>query len=99
MRPWDVLDKAIQLRRDDAGLWCQRGEIFVQLARLDQALQSFQQALKLNPHHHDALYKSGILLHKPRNGTKRHWRSLISATGCFRTTLRRCGPALGFATA
>ena len=40
-----VLDKAIQLRRDDATLWCQRGDIFIQLARFDQALQSFQKAL------------------------------------------------------
>lgn len=60
----DVLDKAIQLRRDDAGLWCQRSDILIQLARLDQALPSLQRALELNPRHHDALYKSGILLHK-----------------------------------
>ena len=59
-----VLDKAIQLRPADAALWCQRGDIFFQLARLEQALPSFQHALKLDPHHRDALYKSGILLHK-----------------------------------
>ncbi len=60
----NVLDKAIQLRSDDAEFWRQQGDILVQLARLDQALLSFQQALKLNPHHHDALHKSGIVLHK-----------------------------------
>jgi tetratricopeptide (TPR) repeat protein len=60
----DVIDKAIQLRREDAALWCQRGDIFIQLARFDQALSSFQQALKLNPRHQNALYKSGVLLHK-----------------------------------
>ncbi|MDN5002958.1 tetratricopeptide repeat protein [Bradyrhizobium sp. GCM10027634] len=59
-----VLDKAIQLRADDAALWCQRGDIFIQLARLEQALLSFQHALKLNPHQCDALYKNGIVLHK-----------------------------------
>jgi len=60
----NVLDKAIQLRRDGAGLWCQRGDILIQLARLDQALTSYQHALELDPQHHDALFKSGILLHK-----------------------------------
>ena len=60
----NVIDKAIQLRPRDAGLWCQRGDIFIQLARLDLALSSLQQALEFDPHHHDALYKSGILLHK-----------------------------------
>ncbi|MGY0570060.1 tetratricopeptide repeat protein [Bradyrhizobium sp. RDM12] len=60
----NVLNKAIQLRPENAELWRQRGDIFIQLARLDQALLSFQHALKLNPHHHDALYKSGVVLHK-----------------------------------
>lgn len=60
----DVLDQAIRLRPDDAELWRQRGDIFIQLARLDQALPSFRHALELNPHHHDALYKSGVVLHK-----------------------------------
>jgi tetratricopeptide (TPR) repeat protein len=60
----NVIDKAIQLRDDDAGLWRQRGDIFIQLARLDQAFLSLQRALQLDPHHHDALYKSGALLHR-----------------------------------
>jgi len=60
----NVLDKAIQLRPNDAALWRQRGDIFIQLARPDQALLSFQHALKLDPNHHDALYKSDVLLHK-----------------------------------
>ncbi|MET4802304.1 tetratricopeptide repeat protein [Bradyrhizobium sp. LB11.1] len=60
----NVLDKAIQLRPNDAELWRQHGDICIQLARLDQALLGFQRALKLNPQHHDALYKSGVLLHK-----------------------------------
>ncbi|QOZ73123.1 Tetratricopeptide (TPR) repeat [Bradyrhizobium arachidis] len=59
----NVLDKAIQLRPDDAGLWRQRGDILSQLSRLDQALASFEHALKLDPQHHDTLRKSGILLH------------------------------------
>ncbi|WP_342737274.1 tetratricopeptide repeat protein [Bradyrhizobium sp. B117] len=60
----NVVDNAIQLRPDDAGLWRQRGDILSQLSRLDQALASFQHALKLDPNHHDALRKSGTLLHK-----------------------------------
>jgi tetratricopeptide (TPR) repeat protein len=59
----NVFGKAIQLRPDEAALWRQHGDTLVQLARLDQALLSFQEALKLDPRHHDALYKSGIVLH------------------------------------
>jgi tetratricopeptide (TPR) repeat protein len=60
----NVLDKAIQLRGDDAALRRQQGEIRIQLAQLDQAVLSFQAALKLDPDHHEALYKTGALLHK-----------------------------------
>jgi tetratricopeptide (TPR) repeat protein len=59
-----VLDKAVQLRPDDAELWRHLGNILVQLARFDQALLSFQHVLKLNPRHQDALYKSGALLNQ-----------------------------------
>jgi tetratricopeptide (TPR) repeat protein len=59
-----VLDKAVQLKPDDAELWKHLGDILVQLARFDQALLSFQHALKLDPRHPDALYKSGALLNQ-----------------------------------
>jgi tetratricopeptide (TPR) repeat protein len=59
-----ALDKAVQLRPDDAELWRHLGDILVQLTRFDQALLSFQHVLKLDPHHQDALYKSGALLNQ-----------------------------------
>ncbi|RXT43425.1 hypothetical protein B5V03_22645 [Bradyrhizobium betae] len=60
----NVLDKAIQLRPDDAALWRQQGDIRIQLGRLDQAVLSLQHALQLGPNHQDALYKTGAVLHK-----------------------------------
>ena len=59
-----ALDKAVQLRPDDAELWRHLGDILVQLTRFDQALLSFQHVLKLDPRHQDALYKSGALLNQ-----------------------------------
>jgi tetratricopeptide (TPR) repeat protein len=59
-----ALDKAVQLRPDDAELWRHLGDILVQLTRFDQALLSFQHVLKLDPRHPDALYKSGALLNQ-----------------------------------
>ena len=59
-----VLDKALQLKSDDAELWRQLGDILVQLTRFDEALLSFQHTLKLNPRHPDALYKTGALLNQ-----------------------------------
>jgi tetratricopeptide (TPR) repeat protein len=59
-----VLDKAVQLRPDQAELWRQLGDILVQLMRYDQALLSFQHVLKLDPRHPDALYKSGALFNQ-----------------------------------
>ena len=55
-----VLDKAVQLKPDDAELWRHLGDILVQLERFDQALLIFQHVLKLDPRHQDAaLQKRG----------------------------------------
>ncbi len=59
-----VLDKALQLKPDDAELWRQLGDILVQLTRYDEALLSFRRVLTLDPRHPDALYKSGALLNQ-----------------------------------
>jgi tetratricopeptide (TPR) repeat protein len=59
-----VLDKALQLKSDNAELWRQLGDILVQLTRFDEALLSFQHVLKLNARHPDALYKTGALLNQ-----------------------------------
>ena len=57
-----VFDKALQLRPDAAELWKQRANILVDLNRPDQALQGFQQSLKLNPRDRDAAYNCGSML-------------------------------------
>ena len=64
-RPEDALkalDKAVQLKPDDADLWRQMGDVLLALQRYDHALLSFQHVLKLDPRHQDAAYKSGVLL-------------------------------------
>jgi tetratricopeptide (TPR) repeat protein len=57
-----ALDKAVQLKPDDAALWKQMGDALLELQRFDLALLSFQHVLKLDPRHQDAAYKSGVLL-------------------------------------
>jgi tetratricopeptide (TPR) repeat protein len=56
-----ALDKAVQLRPDDAELWRHLGDILIQLARFDQALLTFQHALKFNPRHWPAAFRSAVL--------------------------------------
>jgi tetratricopeptide (TPR) repeat protein len=58
-----VFDKTIQLKPDDASLWCRLAAVLVVLGRNDEALLSYQQALKLDPHHWEAAYHCGELLH------------------------------------
>jgi tetratricopeptide (TPR) repeat protein len=59
-----VIDKAIQLRPDIAGLWTDLGVVLVDLERPDEALLSFQHALKLDPRNWDAAHKSALLLQR-----------------------------------
>jgi tetratricopeptide (TPR) repeat protein len=58
-----ALDKAVQLKPEDAGLWINLGSVLVDLGRSDQALLAFQHVLKLDPLHWDAAYRCGFLLH------------------------------------
>jgi tetratricopeptide (TPR) repeat protein len=57
-----VFDKAVQLKPDDAGLWCELGKGLVEAARPVDALLCFQHALALNPASGDAAFRSGCLL-------------------------------------
>ncbi len=57
-----AFDRAVQLKPDAAELWRHRGNVLVDLKRPDQALLSFQEVLKLNPHDRDAAYNSGSML-------------------------------------
>jgi tetratricopeptide (TPR) repeat protein len=59
-----ALDKAVQLKPEDAELWMNLGNVLVDLERPADALLAFQHALKLNPRHWDAAYRCGFLLHK-----------------------------------
>ena len=57
-----ALDRAVQLRPDDVGLWVHHGNALVKLERLAEGLASYQHVLKLDPAHADAAYGCGRLL-------------------------------------
>jgi len=59
-----TFDKAVQLKPDDAELWKNLGDVFIELERPADALTSFQQVLRLSPSHRDAAYKCGMMLHR-----------------------------------
>ncbi|MGD0847646.1 tetratricopeptide repeat protein [Bradyrhizobium sp.] len=59
-----ALDKAVQLKPEDAGLWINLGTILVDLERSNEALLAFQHVLTLDPLHGDAAFRCGFLLHK-----------------------------------
>src|SRR5579862_4693788 len=59
-----ALDKALQIKPDDAALWKQLGDALLELQRYDQALLSLQHALKLDRRQQDAAYKCGVLLNE-----------------------------------
>jgi tetratricopeptide (TPR) repeat protein len=59
-----ALDKAVQLKPEDAELWMDLGNVLVDLERPADALLTFQHVLQLNPRHWDAAYRCGFLLHK-----------------------------------
>ncbi len=59
-----AIDKAVQLRPDDADLWCKLGSVLVDVERREDAVLSFRHALKLDPRHWDAANKVGRTLHQ-----------------------------------
>jgi Flp pilus assembly protein TadD len=58
-----ALDKAVQFKPEDAGLWINLGTVLVDLGRSNEALLAFQHVLRLDPAHWDAAYRCGFLLH------------------------------------
>jgi tetratricopeptide (TPR) repeat protein len=58
------IEKAIELKPDDAELWVGLGKTLMDLKRSADALLSFQHALRLNPRHRDAACQSGILFYQ-----------------------------------
>ena len=59
-----AVDKAVQLRPDDAESWRNLGDVLIDLDRPDEAILSFQQALKLNPRYWDAANNCGHLFYR-----------------------------------
>jgi tetratricopeptide (TPR) repeat protein len=59
----EVFDKAVQLKPDDATLWCNMGNALLESGRSDDALLCFEHVIKLDPSHGEATYKAGHLLH------------------------------------
>jgi tetratricopeptide (TPR) repeat protein len=65
-----ALDKAIQLKPEDAELWINLGNVLADLARPADALLAFQHGLKLDPRHWDAAYRCGFLLDRLEQPTE-----------------------------
>jgi tetratricopeptide (TPR) repeat protein len=59
-----AMDKAVQLRPDDAGLWANFGLVLEEMQRPSDALLCFQHALQLDPNHLAAAIRSAILLQR-----------------------------------
>jgi len=59
-----ALDRAMQLRPDDIGLWIHHGNTLVKLERQAEGLVSYQHVLKLDPANADAAYGCGCILLK-----------------------------------
>lgn len=59
-----VFDKAVQLKPDDATLWCNMGNALLDAGRSSDALLCFEHVVKLDPCHGEATYKVGYLLHE-----------------------------------
>jgi len=62
-----ALDKAVQLKPDDAELWLHLGSVLVEAGRLSDALLCFEHTLTLNPRHGEAALQAGHIL----NGLER----------------------------
>ncbi len=59
-----TMEKAVELKPDDAELWVSLGKTLTGLQRSADALLSFQHALKLSPQHWEAVRQSGILFYQ-----------------------------------
>jgi len=57
-----ALDKAVQLRPDDAALWTKFGAVLEESRRPSDAVLCFQHALKLDPRHLEAACRSAAIL-------------------------------------
>jgi tetratricopeptide (TPR) repeat protein len=59
-----ALSAALETKPDDVELWLHHGDALAALQRPVDAVVSYQQVLKLNPHHAEAAYRCGLLLRK-----------------------------------
>lgn len=57
-----AFNQATQFRPDDADLWTKVANVQVQLLRLDQAIRTYEHALKLDPRYWYAAYNHAVLL-------------------------------------
>jgi tetratricopeptide (TPR) repeat protein len=60
----NALDKAVQLKPQDAGLWTAFGALLEQVKRPSDAVLCFEHALKLDPRQREAAWRSALLLHQ-----------------------------------
>jgi tetratricopeptide (TPR) repeat protein len=54
-----LLDRAIELHREDDTFWCKRGTFLRHLERYEDAIADFAQALALNPHNDRTWFEQG----------------------------------------
>jgi len=73
-----AFDQAVQIRPDDAELWIRLANILVLLQRTDQAILSYQHALKLSPRYWYAVYNCAALLLR----SKRFEQALVHFSLC-----------------
>jgi tetratricopeptide (TPR) repeat protein len=59
-----ALDKAVQLKPDDAGAWANLAALLQEAKRSSEALLCFEHCLKLDPGHLEAAWGSALLLHQ-----------------------------------
>ena len=57
-----ALDKAIELKPEDAKAWYNRGIVLAKLERYDEALEAHDKAIELKPDYADARYNKGVTL-------------------------------------
>jgi tetratricopeptide (TPR) repeat protein len=60
----NVLDKAVQLKPEDAGLWTALGATLEEVKRTSDAVLCFEHALELDPSQREAAWRSALLLHQ-----------------------------------
>ena len=71
--------------------WFQRGELYLDFNRIDEAASDFEQAVKITPHHIDARLRIAAILHEADDIEKAivAWRNILDIDPQNRLARRR----------